>query len=63
MQELKPGDCISLCENNYTNNKLYIEQIEKGFKPSIRSYLLGQYCFFIIDKHASHISTEFIKFI
>ena len=62
MQELEPGDRISLSENGWTDNKLCIEWMEECFGPATRSNLLGQYCLLIVDGHASHVSTEFIKF-
>ena len=37
--------------------------MEECFETATRSNLLCQYCFLIIDGHASHVSTEFIKFI
>ncbi len=32
------------------------------FEPEIRSYLCGEYQILIVDGHASHLSTEFIRF-
>ena len=62
MQELELSDCISLSKNGWTNNKLCIEWIEECFESAIRSHLFGQYYLLIVDGHASHLSTEFIKF-
>ena len=59
--ELESGDCISLSENGWTDNKLCMEWIQDCFEPATRSYLRGQYWLLIIDRHASHVSTEFIK--
>lgn len=61
-QELEPGDCISLSENGWTDIKLCIEWMEECFEPATESFLQGQYQLLIVDGHASHVSTEFIKF-
>ncbi len=45
--ELEPGDRISLSENGWTDT---------------RSYLWSQYWLLVVDGHASHMSTKFIKF-
>ena len=37
--------------------------MEECFEPSKKSNLIGQYCLLIIDGHAFHISTEFIRII
>ena len=36
--------------------------MEECFEPATRSPLLSQYRFLIVDGHASHVVTEFIKF-
>ena len=36
--------------------------MEECFEPSIRSNLIGQYRLLIVNRHASYVSTEFIKF-
>ena len=32
------------------------------FKPETRRYLYDEYQMLIVDSHASHVSTEFIRF-
>ena len=36
--------------------------MKKSFEPATAEYLHGEYRLLIVDGHASHISTEFIKF-
>ena len=63
MTKLKPGDRISLSENGWTDNMLFMEWMKEYFEPYTRSQLRGEYWFLIIDGHASHVSNEFIIFI
>ena len=53
---------ISLSKNGWTDNKLCMEWIRNCFEPETRSYLRGEYRMLIVDGHASHVSTEFIRF-
>ena len=39
-----------------------MEWMSDRFEPGTRSYLCGEYQMLIIDGHASHVSTEFIRF-
>ncbi len=61
-QELEPGDRISLSENGWTDNKLRMEWMRECFEPATRSHLQDQHRILIVNKHASHVSIEFIKF-
>ena len=36
--------------------------MEESFEPATKAYLGGQYRLLIVDGHASHVSSEFIKF-
>lgn len=58
----KLGNCISLSENDWTDNKLYIKWLKKCFEPYIKSQLYGKYWLLIINDYASHISSEFTTF-
>ena len=54
---------ISLSENGWIDNKLCMEWIRDCFHPETKDCLRGDYRMFIVDGHASHISTEFIRFV
>ena len=53
---------IATSENGLTDNKLGLDWLKKYFEPATAKYLHGEYRLLIVDDHASHISTEFIKF-
>ena len=51
---------ISLSENGWTNNKLYIEWMRDCFQPQTNDYLRNDYRILIVDGHTSHMLTKFI---
>ena len=53
---------ISLSENGWTDNKLCMEWMRDCFHPETKDRLRGDYRMLIVDGHASHVSTEFIRF-
>ena len=53
---------IATSENGWTDNELGLDWLKKSFEPATAKYLQGEYRLLIVDGHASHISTEFIKF-
>ena len=63
INDMQPGDRISLSENGWTDNKLCIEWLKDCFEPATRAELQGEYRLLIVDGHASHVSNEFIKFV
>ena len=52
---------IATSENGWTDNELGLDWLKKCFEPATAKYLHGEYRLLIVDGHASHISTEFIK--
>ena len=60
---MQPGERISLSENGWTDNKLYIEWLKNCFEPATSAKLQGEYQLLIFDRYASHVSNEFIKFV
>ena len=54
---------ISLSQNGWTDNKLYIEWMWDCFEPATKIHLQSEYQMLIIDGYASHVTNEFIKFI
>ena len=53
---------IATSENGWTDNELGVDWLKRCFEPATARYLQGNYRLLVIDGHAFHISTEFIKF-
>ena len=53
---------IATSENGWTDNELGVDWLKRCFEPATAKYLHGDYRLLMVDGHASHISTEFIKF-
>ena len=53
---------IATSENGWTDNELGVDWLKRCFEPATAKYLHGDYQLLMVDGHASHISTEFIKF-
>jgi hypothetical protein len=58
-----PNGHITISDNGWTDNKLFLEWLERCFEPETRK-LHGdsEYRMLIVDGHASHISTDAIRF-
>lgn len=62
-KDIKRNSCISLSENDWTNNKLCIKWLCDCFYPESKDRFCGDYQILIVDGHASYVSTKFICFV
>ena len=53
---------IALSENGWTDNELGLEWLKECFHPETEKTQKGEYRLLIFDGHASHITTEAIRF-
>ena len=62
MNKLERGNNIAISDKGWTNNKLAIEWFKRVFDLYSKKRQQGEYRLFILDGHASHITSEVIKF-
>ena len=57
-------DCghITVSPKGWTTNELSVEWFKRCFDPESKKHQKGEYRLLILDGHASHVSTEVIKF-
>jgi len=53
---------IAVSPKGWTTNELGVEWLKKCFNPESKKHQKGEYRLLIVDGHASHISTEAIRF-
>jgi hypothetical protein len=53
---------IAVSPKGWTTNELGAEWFKRCFDPKSKKHQKGEYRLLILDRHASHISTEVIKF-
>jgi hypothetical protein len=53
---------IAVSANGWTINELCLKWLKKCFDPESRKHQKGEYRMLIFDGHASHISSEAIRF-
>ncbi len=58
---LKDGQ-ISLSENGWTTNEIGLAWLQNCFEPETRARLKGRYRLLILDEHASHLTSDAIRF-
>ena len=59
-EDTEQNSHISPSENGWTDNRLCMKWMHDCFEPETKHYLRGDYRMLIVDRHASHVSTEFI---
>ena len=62
MDVLERGNQIAISDKGWTNNELALEWFRRVFHPSTQKRQKGEYRLLIFDGHASHITTEAIKY-
>ena len=53
---------ISLSENGWTTNEIGLAWLQDCFEPETRARLKGRYRLLILDGHASHLTSDAIRF-
>lgn len=62
VKEIKKGGKICLSDKGWTNNYLGLEWFKQVLDPYTRRSQKGEYRLIVVDGHASHITSELIKF-
>ena len=62
MNELERGNNIAISDKGWTNNTLAFEWFKRVFDPYSKKRQQGEYRLLILDRHASHITSEVIQF-
>ncbi len=61
-KDIERNSRISLSENGWTDNKLCMKWMRDCFHPETKDRLRDDHRILIVDGHAFHVSTEFIRF-
>ncbi len=61
--EVLKNDHIFLSENEWTTNEIELAWLQNCFEPETRARLKERYRLLILDEHASHLTSDAIRFV